>query len=142
MRQRNWTCENGKATVCVDSYRAGIFGGRFHNAYQETEQFEGLTQFLVKMDAMLNDEQIPQAYTALRAFSDTMLPRDNAFVPGQICKGALATFEVQVMFRQHSSWQGTLIWQEKRKEQKFRSVLELVLLMDSALRLRFGDGAA
>lgn len=142
MNPRNWPCENGKAFVCVDTYRAGVFGGRFINIHQETEQFEGLAQFLVKMDAMLDDQQIPQAYTSLRAFSDTFLPRDNEFRPGQIGKGELATFEVKVLFRQHSSWQGTLLWREKRKEQNFRSVLELVLLMDSAMRLRTAEGAA
>ena len=49
-------------------------------------------------------------------------------------KGKVATFTIRVLFRQHTSWQGTILWLEKNMEQSFRSVLELILLMDSALR--------
>ena len=48
-------------------------------------------------------------------------------------KGKLATFVVKVLFRQHTSWQGSITWLEEQSEQAFRSVLELILLMDSAL---------
>lgn len=41
-----------------------------------------------------------------------------------------------MIFRQHTSWQGVVIWLEQQMEQSFRSVLELILLMDSALRSR------
>jgi len=37
------------------------------------------------------------------------------------------------MFRQHASWQGGVLWVEGKAEQSFRSALELILLMDSAL---------
>ena len=48
-------------------------------------------------------------------------------------RGELATFIVKVLFRQHSSWQGSVVWQEEKCEEPFRSVLELVLLLESAL---------
>ncbi|MBQ3574429.1 MAG: hypothetical protein IJA26_02060 [Clostridia bacterium] len=48
-------------------------------------------------------------------------------------RGAKATFELQILFRQHSSWQGLLKWREKNIEQSFKSALELILLIDSAL---------
>ena len=47
--------------------------------------------------------------------------------------GAKATFVVRVLFRQHTSWQGSVAWLEGHNEETFRSVLELVMLMDSAL---------
>ena len=59
---------------------------------------------------------------------------DNRIAPLSARKGALATFQIQVIFRQHTSWQGMVVWQERHMEQSFRSVLELILLMDSALR--------
>jgi hypothetical protein len=40
---------------------------------------------------------------------------------------------VRVLFRQNASWQGSLTWLEEGKEESFRSVLELLLLMHSAL---------
>ncbi|MBR5319181.1 MAG: hypothetical protein IKU46_06265 [Peptococcaceae bacterium] len=46
---------------------------------------------------------------------------------------AIATFKVKVLFRQSASWQGKLIWIEGKQEIAFRSALELVKLMDSAL---------
>ena len=48
--------------------------------------------------------------------------------------GQKATFVIKVLFCQLNSWQGTVMWCEKNKEERFRSVLELLVLMDSALR--------
>ncbi|MBE6598234.1 MAG: hypothetical protein E7638_02190 [Ruminococcaceae bacterium] len=48
-------------------------------------------------------------------------------------RGKLATFTVRILFRQNTSWQGYLMWMEKGREESFRSVLELIFLMDSAL---------
>ena len=62
--------------------------------------------------------------------------------PAASRKGRLATFELKILFRQHASWQGTIVWKEGRQEQSFRSVLELVHLMDSALRATEEDGVA
>ena len=52
---------------------------------------------------------------------------------GDAHTGALATFAVRLIFRQNASWQGSITWLEGEAEQSFRSVLELTLLMDSAL---------
>ena len=46
---------------------------------------------------------------------------------------ALATFQSTVLFRQNASWQGSLIWREKELDAPFRSVLELIGLIDNAL---------
>ncbi|MBR5319858.1 MAG: hypothetical protein IKU46_09740 [Peptococcaceae bacterium] len=46
---------------------------------------------------------------------------------------AIATFKVKVLFRQGASWQGKVRWTDEGKEVSFRSALELVKLMDSAL---------
>lgn len=45
----------------------------------------------------------------------------------------LATFYVRILFRQNASWQGTVLWSEGSQEERFRSALELALLLDSAL---------
>lgn len=46
---------------------------------------------------------------------------------------AKCTFEVSVKFQQNSTWQGQILWAEKNKRQNFRSVLEMLRLMDEAL---------
>ena len=44
-----------------------------------------------------------------------------------------ATFEVSVKYQQNSTWQGQILWAEKNMKQSFRSVLEMLRLMDEAL---------
>lgn len=46
-------------------------------------------------------------------------------------RGKLATMRMRVMFRQNASWQGTIKWVEEDLQEEFRSVLELMLLIDS-----------
>ena len=133
MLQQIWAGANRKIMVCVDSYENGVLEGRFYNAYRKMEQFKSLMQFLVGIEAALEEQKIPQSYTALRKFSDHCPAVDSAVSSGRIQKGKIATFEMQVLFRQHTSWQGVLIWRDRKMEQSFRSVLELALLMDSAL---------
>jgi len=48
-------------------------------------------------------------------------------------RGEQETFDVKILFRQNASWQGSVVWLEQKQEQSFRSVLELILLFDSAL---------
>ncbi len=131
--QKLWIPENRKIILCIDSYRDGVFRGRFFDDHQEGQPFSSLSQFLVMMDDMLDMNQSPQSYTARRSFSE-LLPPVPASLASSPRKGALATFELQILFRQHTSWQGVLLWQEQQQKQHFRSVLELILLMDSALR--------
>ena len=44
-----------------------------------------------------------------------------------------ATFVVEIMYQQHTTWQGLVTWIDKGKKQFFRSTLELMRLIDSAL---------
>ena len=140
--QQFWVSDNRKMTVCIDNYDNGVLRGRFYNAYHDISYFESLSQFLIRMEALLEESQTPQAYTAHRTFSAILRPDDEAQAKPQSRKGAKATFELQVLFRQHSSWQGVLIWKDRNAEQSFRSVLELVVLMDSALRDMEGSVAS
>lgn len=142
MVERTWVSESRKYLICVDSYRKGVPEGRFYNPYMEVETFESLSQLLVKMDAMLDELQMPQSYTAARTFPSAVEPMEARTPPLDIRKGAKATFELQVIFRQHTSWQGVIVWREQQLEQSFRSVLELVLLMDSALRNAEGSDSS
>jgi hypothetical protein len=49
------------------------------------------------------------------------------------CQGKVATFATKVLFRQNASWQGSVSWVEGQREEAFRSVLELLFLIDSAI---------
>lgn len=43
------------------------------------------------------------------------------------------TFVVQIINTQNSTWQGTVTWTDGKKQESFRSALELIKLIDSAL---------
>lgn len=120
--------------ICVDSYTNGIPTGRIYNPYwPRGEAFLSLVQLLQKMESLLNTMRFPQAFTVNREFSpvDTRMSRAPCGEEAQ--DGELATFALRVLFRQNASWQGSVTWLEGRAEESFRSVLELILLMDSAL---------
>ncbi len=44
-----------------------------------------------------------------------------------------ATFIIQIQCKQNATWQGEIVWSEKKETQRFRSELELIKLMESAL---------
>ena len=47
--------------------------------------------------------------------------------------GKRETFVVRVLCRQNNTWQGEVLWAEQNEKQYFRSALELMELMDSAM---------
>lgn len=52
------------------------------------------------------------------------------------------TFIIQLMNDQNATWQGTVTWAESHKVQSFRSALELIRLIDSALKEEDGEGGS
>ena len=120
--------------VCIDSYENGIPVGRiFHPYLEEAILFCGTMQLLQEMEQMMDRMEFPKSFTAIRSFAQasactTGPPGD----PRQ--RGETATFAIKLLFRQNASWQGTIAWMEGQLEQGFRSVLEMLFLMDSALR--------
>ena len=56
MLQKVWAGENRRMTVFVDAYDDGVIKGRILNTYQELEPFESLVQFLMAVEAILEDQ--------------------------------------------------------------------------------------
>jgi len=127
--------EYRRTILCVDSYEKSVPTGRFYNpSHEDGEPFQGLTEFLIKMEDILNSMDFPQSFTATRTFGRPPEYRADGPPETMIKEGKLATFMIRILFRQNASWQGSVTWLEGETSQSFRSVLELVLLMDSALR--------
>jgi len=139
MLHQPWRDMNRNNIICVDSYEDGVPKGRLYSPSHDMETFASLSQFLIKMEMLLDESQAPQSFTKLRSFSATGLSGEMNHDPSPVRKGALATFELQIIFRQHTSWQGVIRWLGQNAEHSFRSVLELILLMDSALRSETGN---
>ena len=47
--------------------------------------------------------------------------------------GKGCTFLVKVQVRQNTTWQGTIQWLDGKKSRHFRSLMELIILMQEAL---------
>lgn len=129
--------------VCIDSYRDGVPVGRLYNpGVGEESSFCSMSQFLLCMEELLDQMRFPQSFSASRAFAPAApgvsgKSGDEADQPA----GSAATFVVRVLFRQNASWQGSVVWEETGREENFRSALELLLMMDGALKEALASGA-
>jgi hypothetical protein len=131
--QKRWGDSYRTTTVCVDSYEKNVPVGRFYNQhYPEGIGFYGAIDLVKKIEAMLDEMSFPQSFSAIRSFAGKPLVDLIRQTDESSYKGKVATFSVKVLFRQNTSWQGSVSWFEGKREETFRSVLELLLLMDSA----------
>lgn len=122
--------------LCVDSYESGVWKGRFYHPVLKDggSRFESLAQFLTAAETLFDSMKFPQSFTAKRSFAP--IPERGPSVGiglGEVQQGKRGTFLIQLIFRQNASWQGSITWVEGSGAQSFRSVLELILLIDSAM---------
>ena len=120
--------------IYVDSFENGVPEGQYQNpCREECVQFHGLMQLIMKLEQSLDVENIPQSFNKVRTF----FPLTGYWPDGPAGErprmGKMSTFVVQILFRRNASWQGTITWLDKKQTQNFRSVLELIVLMNSAL---------
>ncbi len=106
------------------------------NPFFETPQyFENLTQFLFLTEFIMDSLCFPQRSMEHRLFNHDEQDKSwmRAATEEENAAPVLATFQINVLFRQNASWQGSLLWKEAEMEASFRSVLEMIGLMDNAL---------
>lgn len=122
--------------IKVTSYtNRNIAGFLSHPYYEEEKRFENLTQLVLLMEELQDQLQSPE-----RSMETRVIKANGASLFDQLQTASpspnqkvLATFKVNILFRQNASWQGNLVWMEEGVETHFRSALELVILIDSAL---------
>jgi len=121
--------------IKIISYKEKKLCGYLVNSYFKQEMyFDNLAQFIFLMDNMLNDLSYPQASMESRSFSaDECGTRVVLSENTEKNSYALATFKLNVLFRQNASWQGNIMWVENNTEASFRSLLELIMLLDDVL---------
>lgn len=120
--------------LCIDQYTDQTLVGRAYNsAYNGGVSFRSTIDLLTKLESILEETNAPQSYSCRRAFRPKGDRQQPETIQADLKEGKVATFSLRIMFRQNSSWQGSLLWHEGRQEETFRSVLELLLLIDSAL---------
>ncbi len=137
--------EMSSSRICIDSYDNGELQGRVYNpCYPDVIEFRNVIQLLKVMERLFDKFEYPQTTMTHRHFNGNKVkssPIDDIELVTELSKddfmktetkGKIATFRIQVRFRQNASWQGTLFWVEGNKQENFRSVLELIMLMDSS----------
>ena len=123
----------GTFLIYLDSYDEEIPHGYFYHPHTgECACFHGLTQLLLAMEQAMDLENLPQSFHSVRTFFPftDVSPLSANNVPRV---GKLATFALQILFRRNASWQGSVSWLEGKQRQSFRSVLELITLINSAM---------
>lgn len=136
--------------ICVDECGEHILSGRVYHKYgDQPEKFENLVQLLHCLEIFYNQISFPEEAEVLRKFvkqkqeaqrnSKKLKNIEETGNTGELSKerGNCATFFVHVQYRQKATWQGKLVWEEKKETLKFRSVLELIKLIDNALVMEY-----
>ncbi len=126
------------SVIRIHSYHDKNLVGTFYNAYYGEEiTFGNLTRLLLLMEDMMDEMDSPQVSIRSRRFGKGQKQQERASMAEQLLpmphEEVIATFKVKVIFRQGASWQGMLSWTDTKQEVAFRSALELVKLIDSAL---------
>ena len=126
--------------VCIDDYQEGVIIGRiYHTLHQEPIRFRGCITMLKEMEALMNTYDFPQADVRLRTFqSNQTLNRTlhnwrlkEEYQVKNWIRGSRATFGIRILYRHNATWQGTIRWIEGAKDEHFRSVLEMIFLIES-----------
>jgi hypothetical protein len=121
LRGKFLPCQSREAVVTVLSYNKGIMDGYLqHPRLDGREKIESLSQLVLLLNDLVDLESCPNPSLPLVSRSDE----------GE--KGS-TVFRIQVLFREHYSWQGKLIWQNENQEVVFRSVIELIQIFDEIL---------
>ena len=131
----------GTICICVDEYDAHRISGRIYRSGDETPVlFNEIGRLLIQTDKLLDEQQYPQPSTLSRSFAKRTQSQTKAKERKSMSKktevsekGGKGTFVVQIQYRQHATWQGKVLWAEKNESMQFRSALELLKLIDSAL---------
>ena len=130
--------------ICVDRIREDNISGRLYcGKIPQGADFSGLGEVMLTIDGIMDEIDFPQSTVDKRSFgekeeSDQMIS-PVASKEAQLAmrkfntktqQGKLATFVMQVQFRQNASWQGTMEWVENNETFPFNSELELIRMID------------
>ena len=130
--------------LCVNGSNEGDLSGVFYHSYStEAVPFSGIGQMVLRMEKLYDYLRFPYPGTNSRTFGEEKkltrmteerkkIMSDDALLSKH---GDIGTFIVRVQHRQNSSWQGRITWMEEDKTVQFRSVWEMIKLIESAVDL-------
>ncbi len=128
--------------LCINSVHSGQLAGLLYHSYDlSPTPFETVEQMVFQMEQLYDLLKFPFPGTNERSFSDTkrqeqvQIEREKVMPDDKLLQkhGDIGTFIVRVQHRQNSSWQGRITWMENDQTIQFRSVWEMIKLIESAV---------
>ncbi|MCI9219338.1 MAG: hypothetical protein HFH94_06325 [Lachnospiraceae bacterium] len=128
----------------MDQAQKGQLQGRFYHAYtKEAEVFSTIEEAIFGLERFYDSLNFPHPTTDNRTFikeerhtkfrqERTRIMKDEELLNRH---GDLGTFIVRVQHRQNSSWQGRITWMDQNKTVYFRSIWEMIKLVEEALNM-------
>lgn len=135
------------AVIAVDAVLDGTCAGRIlEDGNRPLLPFQDINQAALALEQACSEDKSPFPSVKRRHFADGQTGPSRAVpamkkrrIPMSELKemaprGDLGTFLVCVQHRENGSWQGHVTWMENNRTVKFRSVWEMVQLVDEAIR--------
>lgn len=121
LRGKMIPCQSREAVVAVKSYCNGIMDGYLqHPRLDREEKVCSLSQLILLLNSLLDLEDCP----------NNPLPFVSSLYSSE---DGMTVFRIQILFREHHTWQGKLVWQNENQEIVFHSCIELLQLLDEIL---------
>lgn len=121
LRERMIPCQSREAVVTVLSYENGVLEGCLqHPRLEKSQKLKSVSQLVLLLDSLLDLEGSMNSPLSL-------VPRERSRAESK------AVFRIQILFREHYTWQGRLIWENENQEIIFHSAIELIQLLDEIL---------
>ena len=91
-------------------------------------------EYAALLDPFVDGELTPEEMERVREHLEDCPGCPLPLVRGDGDAGThMAAFRIQILFREHYTWQGRLIWQDEDIETVFYSSIELMQLIDEIL---------
>lgn len=130
--------------ICIDSERDGEITGRMYHYYStEPAYFQSILELLKLAEKLFDNIAFPQASTENRSFegvADKGVPYNSRRPERKMRaaeltapRGKLVTLLTRVEYRQHSTWQGEVLWIEGEKKEAFSTEVELARILERTL---------
>ena len=130
--------------ICIDEAGDGDFGGRLYHKYsREPVPFRGMGGMIHYMEKLFDELDFPHVATNMRTFAEEgsrrisgrRAEKEKVMSDHELLSqhGYQETFIVRVQHRQNSTWQGRITWADQDKTLTFRSIWEMIHLMESAM---------
>ena len=130
--------------VCVDGLCSkGCIGSFYHSYQKDPVSFGGLGEMIFRMEEFYDSVNFPRRSNNVRNFTEDRADpargrekeKEKIMADQELLghRGKQETFIIRVQHRQNNTWQGRITWADKNKTLNFRSIWEMVHLMENAL---------